>query len=165
MAFTRNSSWHQMAFPPHLIQHQVLKREYPSGVDVIYESVGGRMFDLCLNALAIHGWLIVIGMISQYQSEVGWKPRNYPGLCEKLLTKSQTLMGFFLLQYSHLWRQHLDKLFHLFSLGKLKVNVDAKSFVGLHSIVDAVEYLHSGKSKGKVVVCIDPAYGQQLAKI
>ncbi|GAB2222511.1 hypothetical protein Droror1_Dr00016627 [Drosera rotundifolia] len=143
----------------------VLKREYPSGVDVIYESVGGRMFDLCLNALAIHGWLIVIGMISQYQSENGWTPRNYPGLCEKLLTKSQTLMGFFLLQYSRLWQQHLDKLFHLFSLGKLKVNVDAKSFVGLHSIVDAVEYLHSGKSKGKVVVCIDPAYSQQLAKI
>ncbi|GAB2267259.1 hypothetical protein Dimus_002244 [Dionaea muscipula] len=143
----------------------VLKREFPKGVDVIYESVGGKMFDLCLNALAIHGWLIVIGMISQYQGEHGWKPRNYPGLCEKLLTKSQTVMGFFLTQHSHLWQQHLDKLFHLFSLGKLKVNVDGKGFVGLRSVADAVEYLHSGKSKGKVVVCVDPAYCQQFAKI
>jgi hypothetical protein len=44
---------------------QVLKKEFPRGVDIIYESVGGEMFDLCLNALAVHGHLIVIGMISQ----------------------------------------------------------------------------------------------------
>lgn len=44
---------------------QVLKNEFPKGVDIIYESVGGKMFDLCLNALAVYGRLIVIGMISQ----------------------------------------------------------------------------------------------------
>jgi NADPH-dependent curcumin reductase CurA len=44
---------------------QVLKKEFPRGADIIYESVGGDMFDLCLNALAVHGRLIVIGMISQ----------------------------------------------------------------------------------------------------
>lgn len=44
---------------------QVLKNEFPKGVDIIYESVGGKMFDLCLNALAMYGRLIVIGMISQ----------------------------------------------------------------------------------------------------
>ncbi|GAB4853961.1 hypothetical protein Ancab_018169 [Ancistrocladus abbreviatus] len=143
----------------------VLKKEFPNGVDIIYESVGGKMFDLCLKALAIHGWLIVIGMISQYQGEHGWKPQNYPGLCEKLLAKSQTVSGFFLIQHSHLWRQHLDKLFHLFSLGKLKVIIDPKNFVGLDSVADAVEYLHSGKSIGKVVVCIDPTFSQQVAKL
>lgn len=40
-------------------------REFPKGIDIIYESVGGHMFDLCLNALAVYGRLIVIGMISQ----------------------------------------------------------------------------------------------------
>lgn len=44
---------------------QVLKKEFPKGVDIVYESVGGKMFDLCLNALAIYGRLVVIGMISQ----------------------------------------------------------------------------------------------------
>ncbi|CAK9162662.1 unnamed protein product [Ilex paraguariensis] len=99
----------------------VLKREFPKGVDIIYESVGGEMFNLCLNALAIYGRLVVIGMISQYQGEHGWKPLNYTGLCEKILAKSQTVAGFFLVQYSHLWQQHLDRLVHLFTLGKLKV--------------------------------------------
>ncbi|XP_014633634.3 prostaglandin reductase-3 [Glycine max] len=101
------------------------------------------MLNLCLNALAVHGRLIVIGMISQYQGEKGWTPSKYPGLLEKLLAKSQTVSGFFLVQYGHLWQEHLDGLFNLYSTGKLKVAVDPKKFIGLHSAADAVEYLHS----------------------
>nr|KJB79300.1 hypothetical protein B456_013G042800 [Gossypium raimondii] len=128
----------------------VLKNEFPKGVDIVYESVGGDMFDLCLNALAIRGRLIVIGMISQYQGEHGWKPKNYPGLVEKLLTKSQSVAGFFLPQYSYLWKEHLARQFDLYSSGKLKVAIDPKRFLGLHSVPDAVEHLHSGRSSGKV---------------
>ncbi|XP_050365141.1 uncharacterized protein LOC126783674 [Argentina anserina] len=143
----------------------VLKKEFPKGIDIIYESVGGQMLNLCLNALAVYGRLIVIGMISQYQGEHGWKPSNYPGICEKLLAKSQTVAGFFLVQYSHFWQEHLDKLFHLFSAGKLKVSLDPKQFLGVHSVPDAVEYLHSGKSVGKVVVCMDPSYRQKTSRL
>ncbi|KAG7030991.1 Prostaglandin reductase-3 [Cucurbita argyrosperma subsp. argyrosperma] len=139
--------------------------EYPKGVDIIYESVGGDMFSLCLNALAVYGRLVVIGMISQYQGEQGWEPSNYPGICEKILKKSQTIAGFFLIQYAHLWQQHLDTLFRLFSSGKLKVSVDPKRFLGVQSVVDAVEYLHSGKSVGKVVVCIDPTFIEPKPKL
>ncbi|XP_006346421.1 uncharacterized protein [Solanum tuberosum] len=144
---------------------QVLKKEFPKGTDIVYESVGGEMFDICLNALAVYGRLVVIGMISQYQGEHGWKPRNYTGICEKLLAKSQTVAGFFLIQYAHLWQEHLDRLVNLFSSGKLKIGIDPKQFVGLHSVADAVEYLHSGESAGKVVVCVDPTYAQQPAKL
>lgn len=143
----------------------VLKKEFPKGVDIVYESVGGKMFDLCLNALAVYGRLVIIGMISQYQGEHGWQPQSYPGLCEKLLAKSQTLAGFFLVQYAHLWQEHLSKLISLFSSGKLKVAIDPKTFVGLSSVADAVEYLHSGESTGKVVVCIDPSFLPQVAKL
>ncbi|XP_023644750.1 prostaglandin reductase-3 isoform X2 [Capsella rubella] len=143
----------------------VLKKEFPKGVDVIYESVGGQMFDMCLNALAVYGRLIVIGMISQYQGEKGWQPGNYPGLCEKILAKSQTVAGFFLVQYSQLWKPNLDKLFNLYSLGKLKVGIDQKKFVGLNAVADAVEYLHSGKSTGKVVVCMDPTFEKKTPRL
>uniref|UniRef100_A0A803LNU0 Enoyl reductase (ER) domain-containing protein n=1 Tax=Chenopodium quinoa TaxID=63459 RepID=A0A803LNU0_CHEQI len=88
----------------------VLKKEFPKGIDIIYESVGGEMFDMCLNALAIYGRLVVIGMISQ-------------------------------------------------------VNMDPRRFVGLQSVADAVEYLHSGKSIGKVVVCIDPTLNKAISKM
>ncbi|OIV93277.1 hypothetical protein TanjilG_23118 [Lupinus angustifolius] len=143
----------------------VLMKEFPKGIDIIYESVGGDMLNLCLNALAVHGRLIVIGMISQYQGDSGWTPSKYPGLLEKLLAKSQTVAGFFLVQYGHFWQEHLDKLFNLYSTRKLKVAVDPKKFNGLHSVSDAVEYLHSGKSVGKVVVCVDPSFHPQVAKL
>ncbi|KAF3339469.1 hypothetical protein FCM35_KLT16940 [Carex littledalei] len=143
----------------------VLKSEYQKGVDIIYESVGGDMFNLCLNALAIHGRLIVIGMMSQYQGEHGWKPLSYPGLCEKILAKSQTVAGFFLVQYAHLFQEHLDRLFDLYAAGKLKVAVDPTRFSGLSSVSDAVEHLHSGKSVGKVVVCVDPEFSKTLSRL
>ncbi|EFJ16715.1 hypothetical protein SELMODRAFT_179322 [Selaginella moellendorffii] len=132
----------------------VLKKEYPRGVDLVYESVGGTMFDTCLNALATFGRLIVIGMISQYQGEGGWQPRNYPGLCEKLLWKSQTIVGFYLMHHNKLWKEHVAKLHSLHSRGKLKIAVDPTPFTGLSSACDAVEYLHSGKSVGKVIIRI-----------
>lgn len=59
---------------------QVLKKEFPKGVDIVYESVGGEMFDLCLNALAIYGRLVVIGMISQVRGFVFLMCLEFVGL-------------------------------------------------------------------------------------
>ncbi|PKI55555.1 hypothetical protein CRG98_024055 [Punica granatum] len=70
---------------------QVLKKEFPKGVDIVYESVGGQMLGLCLNSVAIQGSLIIISMISQ-------------------------------------------------------VTLDRRKFVGLNSVADAVEYIHSGEA-------------------
>ncbi|GJN33785.1 hypothetical protein PR202_gb22408 [Eleusine coracana subsp. coracana] len=103
--------------------------------------------------------------IKDYQGEEGWKPQNYTGLCEKILAKSQTVAGFFLIQYAHLWQDHLGKLFDLYASGKLKISLDPKKFMGVASVPDAVEYLHSGKSVGKVVVCIDPSYARTASKL
>ncbi|KAL2613698.1 hypothetical protein R1flu_025390 [Riccia fluitans] len=134
----------------------VLKKEFPNGIDLIYESVGGNMFTTCLNALARKGRLIVIGMISQYQGEKGWQPGNYPGLVDKILGKSQTVVGFFLNDYVTLWREHASRLAKMYLDKKLKVTVDPSPFIGVDSAVDAVEHLHSGRSVGKVVVQLAP---------
>nr|GEU75776.1 RuBisCO large subunit-binding protein subunit beta, chloroplastic [Tanacetum cinerariifolium] len=50
----------------------------------------------CLPALSLspceeHVLLPGCGMISKYEGENGWKPQNYIGFCEKLLTKIQTM--------------------------------------------------------------------------
>lgn len=128
----------------------VLKQEYPKGLDLVYESVGGNMFDVAVNALADRGLLIIIGMMSQYQD--GWPASAHSGLPEKLLWKSATVAGFFLLRYAQLFRPHLDLLVGLHECGRLKVALDARRFVGLASVADAVAYLNSGRSIGKVVV-------------
>lgn len=115
------------------------------------------MFTTCLNALAKYGRIIIIGMISQYQGPNGWEPSSIPGLAEKILNKSQTVAGFFLVDYARLWRDHTTRLAKLYLDGKLKVSLDPRPFVGLESAADAVEYLHSGRSVGKVILQIDAA--------
>ena len=79
------------------------------------------MFDVCVDALAPRGSLVIIGMRSQYGE--GWEQRQYPGLAEKLLWKSATLHGFFLLHYASIWRRHLKKLAGLLAAGQLRVQV------------------------------------------
>ena len=58
---------------------------------MVYESVGGEMFGIAVNALANKGRLIVIGMMSQYAD--GWQVATHPGLPEKLLKKSASVSG------------------------------------------------------------------------
>ena len=72
----------------------MLKAEFPGGVDVVYESVGGEMFGVCVKALARFGRCVVIGMMSQYRNAEGqgWEGGAYPGLTERLLWKSQTVV-------------------------------------------------------------------------
>ena len=57
------------------------------------------------------------------QYGTGWAPRQYSGLAEKLLWKSATLHGFFLLHYAPLWHRHLRKLCALLDSGALRVQV------------------------------------------
>ena len=53
---------------------EVLKKEFPGGVDLVYEGVGGDMFKAALDNLAPNGRLLVVGYISQYPHEEGAAP-------------------------------------------------------------------------------------------
>ena len=133
----------------------VLKNEYPKGVDLVCELVGGEMFSTCVNALAPKGRLLIIGAVSQYST--GWKPSTHVGLPEKLLVKSASLLGFFLPMYAIHFKRHLAQLLEGYEAGKLHVEMDPSKFVGLEAVFDAVDHLQSGKSMGKVYVTLDPA--------
>jgi len=130
----------------------VLKKEFPKGIDVIYESVGGDMFKTCLGALGQKGRLVVIGMMSQYGA--GWPQSALKGVPEMLLYKSASLNGFFLIHYAYLFKQHLSQLTNFMMQGQLKVGMDSAAFRGVQSVQDAVDHLQSGRSIGKVFVQI-----------
>jgi len=105
----------------------VLKKEYPNGINIIYESVGGDMFKTCLGALGRQGRLVVIGMMSQYGA--GWPQTALKGVPEMLLYKSASLNGFFLIHYAHLFKKHLGRLANSMMQGQLKVNMDSAEFM------------------------------------
>jgi len=131
---------------------KVLRREYKRGVDLVYDGVGGQMFENAVNNLAIGGKLLVIGQIGGGNYTTGWKPSMHKGVNEKLLWKSGSVEGFFLLHHAKRFSRHLQNLVSLYQSGQLKVAMDPTNFEGLESVVGAVEHLHSGRSQGKVVV-------------
>jgi prostaglandin reductase 3 len=129
---------------------QVLKSEYPKGIDIIFESVGGKQYDTALNALAVRGRLIVIGAISEYESgpqEVTRIRDSY-----KILNKSASIRGFWLMHYFRHAQEHASRLIELMSAGKLIAAVDPKPFEGVEGALDAIEYMYTGQNVGKVVV-------------
>ncbi len=131
----------------------VLKTEFPKGVDVVFEGVGGEMFDIALSRLAVRGRLLVIGAISEYQTG----PQAVTGLRigYQLIGKSASVRGFWLMHYfrSH-GVAHLQKLLELLHAGKLDPQVDPAVFRGVAGALDAIEYLYTGKNQGKVVVAL-----------
>lgn len=84
------------------------------------------MFKTCLNALGRQGRLVIIGMMSQYGA--GWPQEALKGVPEKLLYKSASLTGFFVIHYAHLFKKHLAQLTRLMMQGQLKVNMDSALF-------------------------------------
>ncbi len=129
---------------------QVLADEYPDGIDLVYESVGGTLFDTCLRALAVGGRLLSIGFVSEYVD--GPQPVRLPRVYTQLVQKSASVRGFFLPHFSAYYRAHLEQLFRLIEGGQLHVAIDPTTFEGLEAVADAVDYLHSGRNVGKVVV-------------
>ncbi len=129
---------------------EVLRKEYPHGFDVVYESVGGEVFDLCVEMLARHGRLLCIGFVSEYRT--GPHPVSQVRLYTKLIPKSAAVVGFFLPHYVAHFRTHLPRLFQLYRTGQLQVAIDPTPFEGLEAVPDAVEYLHAGSNVGKVIV-------------
>lgn len=131
---------------------QVLRTEFPKGVDLVYESVGGAMYDTCVDALAVGGRLVVIGFISGYKDQSGWtkagqaskqaaaqeqdesksgdgkKPKGPSGkgapLPVKLLAKSASVRGFFLNNFAAHWAPHMQKLGGMVMAGELTNGLD-----------------------------------------
>lgn len=146
----------------------VLKQEHPKGVDVVYESVGGAVFDAAVDALAVKGRLIVIGFISGYQSPSGLSPVKAGTLPAKLLRKSASVRGFFLNHYLPQHAAAMADLLCLCARGELTCAVDLGglsaegSFAGLPAVFRAVDYMYTGRNTGKVVVELPPSASSKL---
>ncbi|QSJ14356.1 zinc-binding dehydrogenase [Nostoc sp. UHCC 0702] len=130
--------------------NQILKQEYPNGINLIFDCVGKQVFDTCVENLAIRGRLVVVGFISEYAKtpEQITQRRIY----HQLFWKAASVRGFLMPHYQEYMSEAGDRLLNLFYSGKLKVAIDPTQFNGIESITSAVEYLLSGKNCGKVVV-------------
>ncbi|WP_341529828.1 zinc-binding dehydrogenase [Nostoc sp. UHCC 0302] len=130
--------------------NQVLKQEYPEGINLVFDCVGKQVFDTCVENLAVRGRLVVVGFISEYAKNV--EQITQPRIYHQLFWKAASVRAFLMPHYKEYIPEARDRLLNLLYTDKLKIAVDATQFQGIESIPDAVEYLLSGQNCGKVVV-------------
>lgn len=128
----------------------VLENEYPDGLDLVYEAVGGPLFDVSVDHLARHGRLLSIGYVGEYRD--GPEKVSRERIYTDLIPKSAAVHGFFLPHFAKYFEAHMKKLMQRQRSGALDVRIDDRLFEGVESVPDAVEHLQSGQSIGKVVV-------------
>ena len=128
----------------------VLEKEYPRGIDIAYDSVGGEIFDAFLDNLAIRGRLVISGHTSDFDQPV--ENILHPRIYRKLYWKSASVRGFQNMAFREFFDDAARRILELYYHNRIRVLVDPTPFDGLDKTADAVEYLLSGRNTGKVVV-------------
>lgn len=129
---------------------EVLSTEYPKGIDVAYDSVGGEIFDAFVDHVAFRGRVIVSGHTSDFDKDVEFVPQ--PRAYRKLYWKSASIRGFQNQAFPEFFDESAKRILELFYAGQLQARVDPTPFRGLDHVADAVEYLLAGRNSGKVVI-------------
>lgn len=142
----------------------------PDGFDIVYESVGGSIRELAMENIALHGRIIFIGSIGNYKDGSAWTAKKTSiEQAEKtiknglILRRGATVAGFLLPHYRDVIPAYFADLLAMYTAGALIVRLDDHGKrEGLDRVQEAVAYLHSGKSYGKVIVKIaDPGVGNK----
>lgn len=121
----------------------------PSGIDIFYDNVGGRILDAALAHLAMHGRVVICGAISAYNEVAGVEgPKNYL----KLLIMRGRMQGFVVVDYMPRADEALRALGGWLREGKLKDRVDVQH--GLENAPATLNRLFSGQNQGKQLLRI-----------
>ncbi len=128
----------------------VLAQEYPKGIDLAYDTVGGPVFDAFVDHLAMRGRLVISGHTSDFDRPDEDVPQ--PRIYRKLYWKSASVRAFQMPAFPEHFDDACRRVLELYYAGALRVLVDPTPFTGLERVADAVEHLLAGRNLGKVVV-------------
>jgi len=126
----------------------------PTGVDIYFDNVGGKILESSLNFMNDRGRVVCCGAISQYDTDTPTGPRNLPGV---LVVKRLKMEGFIVMDFAHNDAKALRALQHWVGTGQIKVTEDIVE--GLENAPHALIGLLAGDNKGKrlVRVAADPS--------
>ena len=124
----------------------------PSGIDVYFENVGGKVFDAVLPLLNTKARIPLCGLIAMYNAErLPDGPDRMPVLARNLLTKRARMEGFIInLDYGHRFPEFLAAMGPWVAEGKVRGK--EHRIDGLEAAPQGLIDLLEGRNFGKVVV-------------
>ena len=128
----------------------VLAADYRDSLNLAVDTVGGKIFDAFVANLAPHARLVVSGAAQDMAH-----PELAPRVGPSIYFKAARIQAFQNGLVRHLWPGARKRLFALHAAGALRVTCGG-GFRGIESVYDAIDFLVSGKSIGKVAVDLAP---------
>jgi NADPH-dependent curcumin reductase CurA len=124
------------------------------GIDVYFESVGGKVFDAILPLLNVSSRIPLCGLISHYNdTELPPGPDRLPLLTRTILTKRLKIQGFIIFaDYADRFGEFFTQMSEWVAAGKIKFREDMVD--SLEKAPQAFIGLLEGKNFGKLVVRI-----------
>lgn len=132
----------------------------PSGIDVYFENVGGKVFRAVLPLINAHARIPVCGLISQY-NEAPEPPQgeSVRALMRTILVKRISMRGFIISDgYEQRRAEFLTSMNSWLREGKIKYREDVVQ--GLENAPSAFLGLLAGRNFGKLVVQVDTIEGR-----
>ena len=124
-----------------------LKEYCPDGIDVYFDTVGGKILDTVLALIIIKARIVICGLISHYNAE---KPVPGPYNYGNILIKRARVEGFIVLDYFDRAEDAITKLAGWFAEGKINYRVDVVD--GLKNAPETMNRLFDGSHSGKLIV-------------
>lgn len=130
---------------------EALKQACPSGIDVYFENVGGKVFDAVFPLLNQFARVPVCGLVAQYNSSGAFDgPDRLPILMRDILSKSLTIRGFIQRDFSEQRPAFYQTMAQWIKDGKVRYREDIAD--GLESAPEAFIGMLEGKNFGKLIV-------------
>ena len=123
---------------------QALRAAAPGGIDVLWDNVGGPIFNDLLGELALHARVVVCGGISRYETgQMPAGPQNY----FNLIFKRATMEGFIVLDWMSEYPWARERMKAWLRSGALKYKEDVQQ--GLENAPRTLMRLFQGENFGK----------------
>lgn len=125
------------------------------GIDIYFESVGGKVFDAVLPLLNTKARIPVCGLISQYNATaLPQGPDRMSLLMSRILVKRIKVQGFIIFDdYGHRYNEFATDMAQWLAAGQIKYR--EQMVEGLESAPTAFAGLLEGKNFGKLVVRVN----------
>jgi NADPH:quinone reductase len=115
------------------------------GVDIVFEMVGGDVYNESIKTLAQGGHLVVYGCASGVQGHI--HPEHF---VDENLQQSGFNLAFFINNKMQIWQQALGTVIGLLAQGKLKI--ETSNTLALRDVREAHRQIEARQTKGKVVL-------------
>jgi len=130
---------------------QRLAEEFPDGIDVFFDNVGGEVLDAGLAHLAPQARILICGFIAtQYQAQVAPGPSNYMNL----LYRRATMRGYVWFDYWDRYAEAEARLTSWFRDGVLHNCEEVTA--GLETMPDCLASLFEGRNRGIRICRVAP---------